>query len=138
MSLFDQLTFGSIVHNGTPTADRVSSPAPVDAARSKTLYRATLTADLLARREVGEMAEWAADGGIRVVPGCGPGNDPFFPGTAFDFETFEDAAGFVRREIVPRLMDGAFDILLAHAAAPPTPTPAVVPAERPTLALAAE
>lgn len=138
MSLFDQLTFGSIVHNGTPIATRGACPASVDAARNRTLYRATLTADLLERREVGEMASWT-NGGIRVVPGAGPGNDPFFPGLAFDFETFEDAAGFVRREIVSRLMAGAFDDALERrvSGSPVPAQPGSIPIPE-SFALAAE
>lgn len=112
MSLFEQLTFGSIVHNGTPIRTDGAIPRSVEVARAQTLYRATLTADLLTRREVGEMAGWAPDGGIRVVPGGGAGNGPFFSPMAFDFETFEDAADFIRDELVPRLMDGAFDAFL--------------------------
>lgn len=126
MSPFEQLTFGSIVHNGTPIRTDGATPRPVEVARAQTLYRATLTADLLTRREVGEMAGWAPDGGIRVVPGSGSGNGPFFSTLAFDFESFEDAADFIRDELVPRLMDGEFDALfenptMGFATAAPTP-----------------
>lgn len=110
MSLLDQLTLGSIIHNGIPARARdASASVPVEVARARTLYRATLTADLLERREVGEMASWGSSGGIRVVPGTGPGDDLLPADSAFDFETFEDAAGFLRHEFVPRLMDAVLD-----------------------------
>ena len=140
MSLFEHLTFGSIVHNGSPIRTPGVSPRPVETARAQALYRATLTADLLERREVGEMALWSSDGGVRVVPGGGAGNDPFFSNLAFDFERFEDAADFIRGEIVPRLMDGAFDEALqdraAEASEPRRVAVGPSPASTPEIALA--
>ena len=84
------------------------SPFGEDAglARRRALYRATLTADLLERGEVGEMARW--DGAAAVV--ISPSAE-----TSIAFETPAAAARFVRCEIVPRLAQETFDADAAAA-----------------------
>lgn len=138
MSLFEQLTFGSIVHNGTPICAPAMSPQRVEAARNRTLYRATLTADRLDRRDVMELASWTADGGIRIVPGIGAGDDPLLPGMAFDFDTYEDAAGFLREVVVPRLLVGDFDAEIEAALTGIKVEPSQIPVPEPAYAVAAE
>lgn len=138
MSLFEHLTFGSIVHNGTPVSAPAATPMRVEAARNRTLYRATLTADRLDRRDVTELASWTAGGGIRIVPGIGAGDDPLLPGIAFDFDCFEDAAGFLRDILVPRLLDGEFDAEIEAALSGIKVEPSQIPSPEPAYAAAAE
>ena len=114
MTLQTELTRAATAYEGMIAS--AVCPTDLDRARSQTLYRATLTADLLDRGEVGEMAAWDCDGMVRVTP-CA-GERLLVEGTSFVFETPQAAARFMREEVVKRLMDGAFDTEIGLGEAP--------------------
>jgi hypothetical protein len=109
MTVQNELAQAALTHEGAVAA--AIGDAEIDTLRRRALYRATLTADLLERGEAGGMAAWDCDVQIWVEPDLD--GRPLMPGMAYVFETPAAAARFVRREIVPRLMDGAFDAALA-------------------------
>lgn len=116
MTLANDLYAASFSYQGA-LARMPAPPAPdVDRLRAQALYRVTLTADLLDRCEVGELASWAEGAAIRIIPGTDGCGKPLVSGLAFDFEQAEDAAAFLRNELVPRFLEGDFDTVLAGTA----------------------
>ena len=116
MTLANDLYAASFSYQGA-LARMPAPPAPdVERLRAQALYRVTLTADLLDRCEVGELASWAEGAAIRIIPGADGCGKPLVSGLAFDFEQAEDAAAFLRNELVPRFLEGDFDTVLAGTA----------------------